>query len=103
MFKKILIANRGEIAFRAGRECRELGIASVAVYSDADAAALFVKHADESHPLGDPEPNASYLNIEKILHIAETANAEAIYPGYGFLAENPKFVAARDGKGSLFI
>ena len=103
MFKKILIANRGEIAFRAVRECRELGIASVAVYSDVDAAALFVKHADESHPLGDPEPNASYLNMEKILNIAEKANAEAIYPGYGFLAENPNFVEACEARGIVFI
>ena len=103
MFKKILIANRGEIALRAVRECREMGIKSVAVYSDADTAALFVKHADESHPLGDPEPTGSYLNMEKILGIAEKAQAEAIYPGYGFLAENPKFVEACESRGIVFI
>ncbi len=103
MFKKILVANRGEIALRAVRECREMGIASVAVYSDADATALFVKNADESHPLGDPEPNASYLNMDKILDIAEKSKAEAIYPGYGFLAENPKFVEACEAHGIVFI
>jgi len=103
MFKKILVANRGEIALRAVRECREMGIRSVAVFSDKDAAALFVKNADESYPLGDPEPNSSYLNMEKILGIAEKAQAEAIYPGYGFLAENPKFVEACEARGIVFI
>lgn len=103
MFKKILIANRGEIALRAVRECKEMGITSVAIYSDVDATAPFVKYADESYPLGDPEPYASYLNIEKILNIAEKSGAEAIYPGYGFLAENPKFVEACEARGIEFI
>jgi pyruvate carboxylase subunit A len=103
MFNKILIANRGEIAFRAIRECRELGIRSVAVYSDADADALFVKHADEAYRLGDPRPADSYLNIEKILDIAGRCEADAIYPGYGFLAENPKFVEACEQSGIKFI
>ncbi len=103
MFKKILVANRGEIALRAVRECREMGIGSVAVYSDADAEALFVKHADEAYPLGDPEPGASYLNIEKILDAAKQSGAEAIYPGYGFLAENPKFVEECEATGIEFI
>lgn len=103
MFKKILIANRGEIAFRAVRECREMGIGSVAVYSDADAEALFVKHADEKYPLGDPAPLNSYLNMEKILDIARKSGAEAIYPGYGFLAENPKFVELCEKNGIQFI
>ncbi len=103
MFKKILIANRGEIALRAVRECLEMGIGSVAVYSDADAEALFVKHADEAFGLGDPEPANSYLNMEKILDIARKSGAEAIYPGYGFLAENPKFVEECEGRGIEFI
>jgi len=103
MFKKILIANRGEIALRAVRECREMGIGSVAVYSDADAEALFVKHADEAFPLGDPEPANSYLNMEKILDAAKQSGAEAIYPGYGFLAENPTFVEQCESSGIEFI
>jgi pyruvate carboxylase subunit A len=103
VFSKILIANRGEIAFRAVRECRELGIRSVAIYSDADANALFVKHADEAYSLGDPLPTKSYLNIEKILDIAKRCEAEAIYPGYGFLSENPKFVEACEQMGITFI
>jgi len=103
VFKKILVANRGEIAVRAVRECREMGIGSVAVYSDADAEALFVRHADEAYPLGDPEPSASYLNMEKILDVAKQSGAEAIYPGYGFLAENPKFVEECEARGIEFI
>ena len=103
MFKKILVANRGEIALRVIRECRELGIGSVAVYSDADANALFVKHADEAYPLGDPEPTASYLNMDKIFDIAGKSGAEAIHPGYGFLAENPAFVEACEARGIQFI
>jgi len=103
VFRKLLIANRGEIALRAVRECKEMGIEAVAVYSDADAEALFVRHADKAYPLGDPEPTSSYLNMEKILDIAERSGAEAIYPGYGFLAENPKFVEACEARGIEFI
>jgi len=103
MFHKILIANRGEIALRAVRECQELGIRSVAIYSDADADALFVKHADETYSMGNPEPTNSYLNIEKILNIAKRCEAEAIYPGYGFLSENPRFVEACEESGLKFI
>ena len=103
MFHKILIANRGEIAFRAVRECKELGIRAVAIYSDADADALFVKHADETYSMGNPEPTNSYLNIEKILNIAKRCEAEAIYPGYGFLSENPRFVEACEESGLKFI
>jgi pyruvate carboxylase subunit A len=103
MFKKILVANRGEIALRAVRECKALGIGSVAVFSDADAEALFVKHAHEAFGLGDPEPANSYLNGEKILDIAKQSGAEAIYPGYGFLAENPKFVEECESRGIEFI
>lgn len=103
MFNKILVANRGEIAFRAMRECREMGIRSVAIYSDADADALFVKHADEKYPLGDPAPLNSYLNMDKIIDIAKKSKAEAIYPGYGFLAENPKFVELCEQNGIEFV
>ena len=103
MFHKILIANRGEIALRAVRECQELGIRSVAIYSDADADALFIKHADETYSMGNPEPTNSYLNIEKIINIAKRCKAEAIYPGYGFLSENPRFVEACEESGLKFI
>lgn len=103
MFRKLLIANRGEIALRAVRECKEMGIEAVAIYSDADAEALFVRHADKAYPLGDPEPTSSYLNMKKILDIAERSGSEAIYPGYGFLAENPKFVEACEARGIEFI
>ena len=90
MFNKILIANRGEIAIRIMRACRELDVESVAIYSDADATSLYTKYADESYPLGNPSPAKSYLNINKIIDIALESGADAIHPGYGFLAENPK-------------
>ena len=90
MFEKVLIANRGEIAIRVMRACRELDIKSVAIYSDADASSLYTNYADESYPLGNPSPSQSYLNIEKIMGIAIESGADAIHPGYGFLAENPK-------------
>ncbi len=89
MFNKILIANRGEIAIRVMRACRELEVKSVAVYSDADKNSLFAKYADEAHHIGESAPIKSYLNIEKIIDAAEKYGAEAIHPGYGFLAENP--------------
>lgn len=88
MFNKILIANRGEIAIRVMRACRELGVKSVGVYSDADRNSLFAKYADEAHSIGEPTPAKSYLNIDKILDVAGKSGAEAIHPGYGFLAEN---------------
>ncbi len=91
MFDKMLIANRGEIAIRIMRACRELDIDSVAIYSDADATSLYTNYADEKYPLGNPSPAKSYLNIEKIIDIALESGADAIHPGYGFLAENPKF------------
>lgn len=89
MFKKVLVANRGEIAIRIMRACRELDVKSVAVYSDADKNSLFAKYADESYHIGESVPAKSYLNIEKIIDAAEKSGAEAIHPGYGFLAENP--------------
>ena len=100
---KILIANRGEIAIRIMRACREMGIASVAVYSEADRDALFVKYADESLPIGPAPSSLSYLNIQKIIETARSAGADAIHPGYGFLAENPAFADACSEAGIVFI
>jgi acetyl-CoA carboxylase biotin carboxylase subunit len=103
MFKKILIANRGEIALRVIRACRELGIASVAVFSEVDRAALYVRKADEAYPIGPAAAAESYLNIAKILDVAERTGAEAIHPGYGFLSENPRFAQACAHAGVKFI
>jgi len=103
MFKKILIANRGEIAVRVIRACHEMGIAAVAVYSDVDRAALHVRKADEAYPIGAPAASESYLNIGKILYVAECSGAEAIHPGYGFLSENAKFAKACATAGVKFI
>jgi acetyl-CoA carboxylase biotin carboxylase subunit len=103
MFKKILIANRGEIAVRIMRTCREMGIRTVAVYSEADAAALHVLEADEAVFLGESEPSRSYLDIEKIMEAARSTAAEAIHPGYGFLAENPEFAQRCEETGTIFI
>jgi len=94
MFKKVLIANRGEIAARVIRTCREMGIRTVAVYSDADRRARYVSSADEAHPLGSPEVRESYLNAAKIIAIARRAGADALHPGYGFLSENADFARA---------
>jgi acetyl-CoA carboxylase, biotin carboxylase subunit len=103
MFRKILIANRGEIAVRIIRACRDLNISPVAVYSDADAAALHVRRADEAYAIGPAASQESYLNIPRIIEVALTARAEAIHPGYGFLAENAEFAKAVTDAGLKFI
>ncbi|MEO8435673.1 MAG: acetyl-CoA carboxylase biotin carboxylase subunit [Pyrinomonadaceae bacterium] len=103
MFRKILIANRGEIAVRVIRACRDLNISPVAVFSEADADSLHVRLADESICIGPPPSVESYLNIAKIISAAQTAGAEAIHPGYGFLAENENFVLAAESAGIVFI
>jgi acetyl-CoA carboxylase biotin carboxylase subunit len=103
MFKKILIANRGEIACRVIRACREMKIAAVAVYSDADRDALHVRMADEAFHIGPPPSNESYLRREKIIEVAKAAGVEAIHPGYGFLSENADFVREVTEAGITFI
>ncbi|KXG09374.1 2-oxoglutarate carboxylase small subunit [Anoxybacillus sp. P3H1B] len=103
MFKKVLVANRGEIAARVIRTCRRLGIQTVAIYSEADAASLHVKWADEAYLIGKPRVSESYLNIEKIIEIAKTTKAEAIHPGYGLLSENPAFARRCEEEGIVFI
>lgn len=103
MFKKILIANRGEIALRVIRTCREMGIKTVAVYSTADRDSLHVKFADEAVCIGKPQSSDSYLNIAHIMAAAEITNADAIHPGYGFLAENAKFSQICADHGIKFI
>jgi acetyl-CoA carboxylase, biotin carboxylase subunit len=103
MFEKILIANRGEIALRIQRACRELGIKTVAVHSEADADAKYVMLADESVCIGPPPSVASYLNIPAIISAAEVTDAEAIHPGYGFLSENADFAERVENSGFVFI
>jgi len=103
MFKKILIANRGEIAVRVVRACREMGIGAVAVYSDADRASLHVRLADEAYLIGPPPSAQSYLNVDRIIETAKRAGAEAIHPGYGFLSENPEFALRCEQEGLVFI
>jgi acetyl-CoA carboxylase biotin carboxylase subunit len=103
MFQKILIANRGEIALRVLRTCREMGIKTVAVYSTADKDSLHVKFADEAVCIGPPPSKDSYLNMQRILSAAEITNADAIHPGYGFLSENAKFSKLCQEHGIKFI
>jgi acetyl-CoA carboxylase biotin carboxylase subunit len=103
MFRKILIANRGEIAVRIVRACREIGARAVAVYSDADRASLHVRLADEAYPIGPAPSRESYLVIEKIIGVAQYAECDALHPGYGFLAENPALARACAAAGVTFI
>ena len=103
MFKKVLVANRGEIAVRIIRACRELGIETVAVYSEADRRAMHVRYADEAYLLGPAPSRESYLRMDKILDVAKKSGADAIHPGYGFLAEREDFSAACEQNHISFI
>ncbi len=103
MIRKVLIANRGEIAVRVMRSCREMGIVSVAVYSDADEASMHVRYADEAYYIGAAPSSESYLNMEKILEVARQCKADAIHPGYGFLSENADFSQRCQDAGLIFI
>ena len=103
MFKKVLVANRGEIAIRVFRALDEMGIASVAVYSELDRDALHVTRAGEAYLLGPGPANQSYLVVEKLLEVIEESGAEAVHPGYGFLAENAAFARVLEERGITFI
>ena len=103
MFSKILIANRGEIALRVHRACKEMGIATVAVHSEADASAMHVRLADESVCIGPAAASKSYLNIPAIIAACEITGAQAIHPGYGFLSENARFAEIVEAHGYTFI
>ena len=103
MFKKILIANRGEIALRIIRTCKEMNIRTVALYSTADRESLHVKFADEAVCIGPPKSSESYLNMARIMSAVEITGADAIHPGYGFLAENEKFAEICNEYGVKFI
>src|SRR5437870_8624689 len=103
MFKKLLIANRGEIAVRVARACREMGISPVTVYSDADRASVHVRVADQAVHIGPSPSSESYLVIDKIIDAARKSGAEAIHPGYGFLSENSEFAEAVEKAGLVLI
>ena len=103
MFKKILIANRGEIAVRVIRACKEWGISTVAIHSDVDRESMHVKLADESICVGPHQPSNSYLNIPAIMSAIELTNAEAVHPGYGFLSENHRFAKILEDNNIKFI
>ena len=103
MFKKVLIANRGEIAVRILRACQELGIATVAIFSEADRASLHVRYADEAYPIGPTPARDSYLNMDRILEVARATGAEAIHPGYGFLAERAEFARRCEAAAVAFV
>jgi acetyl-CoA carboxylase biotin carboxylase subunit len=103
MFKRILVANRGEIAVRVIRACHEMGIGAVAVFSEADRASLHVRLADEAYAIGPAPSRESYLRIDKLMDVARGAGCDALHPGYGFLAENPALPRACAATGITFI
>ena len=103
MFRRLLIANRGEIACRIARSARRMGLTSIAVYSDADAAARHVRMADLAVRIGPPPAGASYLNVEALMAAARATGAEAVHPGYGFLAESARFARACAAVGLIFV
>lgn len=103
MFKRVLVANRGEIAVRAIRALKEMGIESVAVYSDADCNALHTLYADYAYALNGDRSGDTYMNIDKLIHIAKVAGVDAVYPGYGFLSEKSRFAEAVEKAGITFI